>query len=723
MSACEAECYKTDVLLHVGSFRQRVKFGLDSLVAELQSETRRSTPAEAAAWRNSLPAFAEVLDHEALEPFHIQVGTPGDVAVEYRLPASASWVDVVLLGRANDRPSAVVVELKDWNTAGDQPGPREGLVIHAKREVLHPSDQVRGYVEYCRRFHSVVQAEEAQVSGCVFFTFASSAEPYSEDPHRSLVAEYPVFTRSQEDVTRRFPRHLATKLAVPDREFAQRFSRGAYRQERGFVRQVATAIAHPRSSPFVLLDEQRVGFEKCMKHVERVLKPAKVSAKNRHGSKSVIIVEGPPGSGKSVIAAHLWAQIASDEMIDGNVVLTTTSSAQRSNWEGLFERASGKRAARGVVVGANQYNPGLSPSWVKGERASGRKTAIADWRRNLEQFQGQGLKVRCPDNTFAVSIVDEAHGLIDPTVPGKEGVPPSGWAMHAGPQAWHVIRSSRVSVFLMDSEQSYRDNETTSRASIEAFAKEFGVEDVEVVSLAGAQFRCGGSAEYMAWLDATLGMASEPNLPNPWRKGHGGQFGFEIVGDPAQLETALRSRIAEGRSARLLASYARPWMTKKLSKPHTAPDAKKDFQIVYDRGGDPRTWSRIWNYAPEQDYTLFVQAPDGSYMADDPLGEVGCPYVVRGFDFDYVGVLWLSDLVRRDGRWVADHAHIQESAWKKTRSSSRKEKGRGAATDELVRRLQRGYRILLSRAIRGAYVWFEDGETREWVEQELQSQG
>jgi hypothetical protein len=695
---------------------QRVRFDLDGLVADLQSETRRSTPAEATAWRNSLPAFSDVLCHEALESCHIQVGAPGDLAVEYRLPASSCWVDVVLLGRANDKPSAVIVELKDWKTAGDEPGPRESLVLHAKRECLHPSDQVRGYVEYCRRFHSVVQAEDAQVSGCVFFTFASAAAAYSEDPHGSLVAEFPVFTRNQEDVTRRFPGYLATRLAVPDPEFARRFNHGAYRQDRGFVRQVATAIAQPKSSPFVLLDEQRAGFEKCMKHVERVLKPAKTSAKSKQDSKSVIIIEGPPGSGKSVVAAHLWAQLAADERIDGNVVLTTTSSAQRSNWEGLFEIASGKRAARGIVVGANQYNPGLSPTWVKSERASGRKTTVADWRRNLKQFASAGRKPRCADDMFAVSIVDEAHGLIDPTVPGKEGVPPSGWTMHAGPQAWHVIRSSRVSVFLMDSEQSYRDNETTSRASIESFAKEFGVDNLEVVSLAGAQFRCGGSAEYMAWLDACLGLAPIAKAPKSWRKAHGGPFEFDLVEDPAQLEARLRTHLAEGHTARLLASYARPWMTQKLSKPHAAPQASQDFQLVYERAGEVQTWSRIWNYAPEQDYTLFVQAPPGSYMADDPLGEVGCPYVVRGFDFDYVGVLWLSDLVWRNDRWVANHAHIHESAWKKTRSGARKENGGGAVTDELVRRLQRGYRILLSRAIRGAYLWCEDAETRAHVE-------
>jgi hypothetical protein len=704
------------VLLDVESFCHRVDYDLDGLVTDLQDETHRRGGNEAAAWRNSLPTFARVLSHEALKRFHLHLGHHGDAVVEYRLPASACWADVVLLGRNQAGPSVVIVELKDWDTSGDEASARAGLVRHANREGSHPSDQVKGYAEYCQRFHSAVQEDGASVSGCVFFTYASTAAPYVGDPYRSLVDEYPVFTRSRTDMADRFPAHLATKLVEPDPEFAHRFEIGSYRQDRGFVRQVAEAISNPRVSPFVLLDEQRTGFEKCMKQVERVLAPAKTSAKTKRDKKSVVIVEGPPGSGKSVVAAHLWATIGADERIDGNVVLTTTSGSQRSNWEELFERTSGQRVAGGLIVPANRYNPGLSPQWVMKERGKGRQTTVAGWRDNLERFARDTGRSRCPDNSFAVSIVDEAHALIDPTVPGKEGIPPSGWSMHAGPQAWHVIRSSRLSVFLMDSEQSYRDNETTSRASIEAFAAEFGVDQVEVVNLAGAQFRCGGSAEYMTWLGAALGLSDQYESPSVWRRGFGGPFGFEIASDPEALEEVLRPRIAEGHTARLLASYARKWVTKGEANPHGLQSTAKDFQLEFTREGEPYSWSRIWNFAPEQDYTLFVQAPEGSAMAQDSLCEVGCPYVVRGFDFDYVGVLWLSDLVWRSGHWEADPAHIHESAWKKTLKSSRDAGGRGPKADELLRRLQRGYRILLSRAIRGCYVWFEDAETRSHIE-------
>lgn len=100
-------------------------------------------------------------------------------------------------------------------------------------------------------------------------------------------------------------------------------------------------------------------------------------------------------------------------------------------------------------------------------------------------------------------------------------------------------------------------------------------------------------------------------------------------------------------------------------------------------------------------------------MATDPLCEVGCPYVLRGFDYDYLGVLWLSDLVRRNGRWVAQLDHVKETAFKRT--VSRAKRGAGGEDPDLLLRLKRGYRILLTRAIKGLYVWFEDKQTREYV--------
>lgn len=711
------------MLLDVETFRSRAEFELDSFVEELRDHTGRRGAEEAKAWRSSLPALARVLANKSLSGFHVHLGARGGMEVEYRLPSSPSWADAVLLGEGPSGPAAIVVELKDWDIAADTVGDCAALVERPFGRCLHPSAQVGGYVDYCEKFHSAVQDLRASVHGCVYLTYASRPGCYVDARYTELTDRYPVFARNVGDVEGRLPAFIAERIKAPNRRFAEAFDAGAYRQDRGFVRQISAAIKDQATSPFVLLDQQRVGFEVCMQAVRRQLKPASARARP-HADKSVVVIHGPPGSGKSVIAAHLWASIGANERIDGNVVLTTTSGSQRSNWQALFEATGLGRAARHVVMPANQYNPGISQPWIATERSAGRTVTVESWRENLSRFAAGSGRQRRADNSIAVSIVDEAHSLIDPTYPGRKGMSASGWILHAGPQAWHVIRSSRVSIFLLDPEQSYRDNETTTVAKIREFADEFGA-GYESVSLSDCQFRCGGSTEYLQWLDtvALAPSASTANMSHAhtirWRNSNGGPLAFDVVDSPFQLETALRSRVEHGNSCRLLASYSRPWLTKDAQNPHRVPEQNRDFFIQSQRDGQPAAWSRVWNYAPDQDYSLFIQAPEGSAMRADPLCEVGCPYVVRGFDFDFVGLLWFSDLVWRHDRWDVNLEHVHESAWRLTLSRARA--GDQASRREIIGKLLRGYRILLSRAMKGTYVWFEDEETRRRVEQLLRS--
>jgi hypothetical protein len=709
------------MLMDLKTFGHRVSFDREALIQELSTTTRRSTPAEIASWRSSLPTLWAALNQDSLRDFHLHLGNRGDIAVEYRLPALSFWADAILLGRGPRGPAAVVIELKDWKTTGDRPGPRAALIERPLGTTMHPSDQVQGYVEFCQRFHSAVLEAQAEVAGCVYFTLASQVDAYRAEPHQELTRAFPIFAQNESDVTEALPAFIRKHLQTPDADFARKFELGVYKQDRTLVRQVAVAIQQPSTSPFVLVDKQREGFELCMAAIDRHLKPARKSARTSTG-KTVVVIEGPPGSGKSIIAAHLWASLAADDRIAGNVVLTTTSTAQRRNWQTLFANALGDSVARGMVIGANSYNPGINQQWLAAERSAGRTVTAQTWRANCKRHRSQSQKLKCEDDSFAISIVDEAHALIDPTVEGRQGMSASGWMLHAGPQAWHVIRASKVSIFLLDPAQSYRDNETTTIESIKAFALDQDAHFCHI-NLGDSQFRCSGSVEYMQWVDGTLELGAKASLAQlqklapRWRKNFGGPFEVDVFDDPQALEDALRERIAGGKSARLAASYARPWLTKGVSNPHRAPTAKQDFQIPYMHDGSPRTWTRIWNYTPDADYSVFIQAPQGSDIQRDPLAEVGCPYVLRGFDFHYIGLLWLKDLVWRGDRWQVNLDQVHESAWRLPLSRARH--GDADNVEEVITRLRRGYRILLSRAMLGTMIWFEDPETREHVEQLL----
>jgi DUF2075 family protein len=706
------------MLLTIEDFIRRTQHDLKGLTRSLQDATARFGEEEVRAWERSLPVLATALNSKPLAGLHVAVRSKeqSGLDVEYRLPASNAWADVVLLGRDSaKRPAAVIVELKHWETAGDTAGPTRTMVTRPSQGmVLHPCEQARGYAEYCRRFHSAVQSRSAAVSACALFTRATDLGAYRAAPHEDLVREYPVFSAEAGELRERFPDFVARHLHGPDEEWADEFDRGVYKQDRVFVRAVADAILDPANRDFVLLDSQHLGFEKSLHAIQRAVD---------RKEKAVVVIQGPPGSGKSVLAAKLWAALARESKRKGDIVLVTTSASQKSNWKEIFDVIAKTPAGRGLVKGANEFNPGLSPKWVKDKRAAGNNVKIADWRKNIELAAREGKKPRLHPE---IAIVDEAHALIDPTAKGKEGIAPGGWTHHAGPQGWHIIKQSKVSVFLMDSEQSYRDNETTSIESIRDWARDNRAATTVEVSLADSQFRSAGSKQYVDWVTHFLAGSAIPDdaKPDRWLRSPA-QAGmtFEIADSPLDMERGLNRHVEAGMTARLLASYGRKWSTKKAADPHKVRSEDMDFAIRCKDGRQDVLWSKPWNVVPGgSNYAAFIQALPHTRMGADTLSEVGCPYVVRGFDWDYIGLLWLSDLVWRTDRWVPNPKQSFESAWNKTLAAAKKDakrKVQGAGLDELRTRLARGYRILLTRAIRGVYVWCEDDETRTHLRQAL----
>jgi hypothetical protein len=268
-----------------------------------------------------------------------------------------------------------------------------------------------------------------------------------------------------------------------------------------------------------------------------------------------------------------------------------------------------------------------------------------------------------------------------------------------------------------------------------------------IVSLEHRQFRCGGSTEYIDWIDGVLSaepVADLKELAAIWREdlpaaslasealsvaeddlakpipfpNSRRRFAFDLVENPAELEAVLAAHHREGETVRLVSSFARKWVTEDVARPHELPPAMKDFCLTWTNESGTHDWTRIWNWgnAPEG-YVSWIDPSPGVPMADNPLAEVGCPYTVRGFDYDYLGIIWLSDVVWRTDRWEVVPKNVHERGLKRHQQRAAHEDSPNDPHHRaLLHKLLQGYRILLSRALKGVYVWCEDNQTREHLE-------
>ena len=283
------------------------------------------------------------------------------------------------------------------------------------------------------------------------------------------------------------------------------------------------------------------------------------------------------------------------------------------------------------------------------------------------------------DNDVDAIICDEAHRFRRNS--NDYGVPRQ--FRSSRPQVEDIVRPAKLSVFFIDEKQVVRPNEVGSVRLIREAAERYGAEIAEFELK--TQFRCGGSESYLEWLDRTLGISEA----GPEVLGRNEPMTFEIVGSPRELREIITRRNAEKpNSARIVAGFCWPW-----SKPR--PDGSLVDDVVM--GDFHMPWEKkdeFWKWATD---------PSG-------MGQVGTVYTAQGFEFDYVGVIFGNDLVYDP----------DEGKWEGRPENSYDSRAKAGGKEEFTRYLQNAYRVLLSRAHRGVYVYFMDKDTERYFRSRIE---
>lgn len=577
---------------------------------------------EKRSWNNSLKFMETALRKADL---------PGDcgVLVEYNIPSSSMRIDFIVTGHnEKDEANFIIIELKQWESA--QASKKEELVATyvggAVRDVTHPSYQAYSYKKYLTDMNDAVYTRNIQSYSCAYLHNYNirEPEPLLSPQYADIIQDTPIFFSRDVNRLEAFMRKYVGKGR--GKEILYQIENGKIRPSKKFVEYITSMFQG--NTVYTLLDEQQVAYANIIEH-----------AMNGDGKKTIII-NGGPGTGKSVVAMNAFVKLLNEDM----------------NIQFVAPNASFKEALITSLSGERKYT-------------KKRLNAI---------FSGSGRFYDALDDEFDILIVDEAHRL-----KGK------GTYMYKGEsQVDDVIRSSKCNVFFVDDFQRIRPNDEGTVEKIMDVAGKYNSEVIKINLV--AQFRCAGAEGFLNWIEHTLGISDTANFDGWDNK----TFEFKLVDDPNQLKNLIDKRIDEGYKARMLAGYAWNWTSEK--------DGNSNAEI-HDIVIDKYDFTMPWN-SRNNSYSWAVDP--------DKANQVGCIHTSQGLEFDYVGVIIGNDL-KYDP--VTMKVYGSYDNYKDTTGK----KGLKDKPEELTEYIRNIYRVLLSRGMKGCYVFCENQNLKEHLKARL----
>ncbi len=624
---------------------------LGKMVSKAMELDLRVSSSEQVSWANNAPKVKELLEVSGVNDSY--------VTFEYLVPYRRSRIDCMVYGcDANNYGNVVHIELKQWSNQTVKPDEVDAnfyvrddvnedevdynviaLTGGSYKIEPHPSQQVRGYDNYLTGFIEVLSTKEIGIKGMAY------CYNYSRYPKRkgtptvlydtrydSLQREYRTYSK---DELKEIVTEIREKLCNGNGfSIFNKMMHSKIGSSKKLLEAASKMVEEGNYNYFSLIEEQITAKNSIMNAIRKM---------EQH-EKSVIIVKGGPGTGKTVIALSILAELAASKKKQYNLHYATKS----------------KPLLEGV---RHQLKPAARPLFS-----------------NVLQF----IPANFNKNDLDVLLVDEAHRIT--LSPNHQYTKPEKRTDMTMVDT--LINCARVTVFFIDDKQAIRSQEIGTASMIREAAEKFraDIHETELYS----QFRCNGSDNYLDWLDQIL---YNKEITSHFTEK---EFDFKIFDNPQELyDTIKKLDEVEGQSARLCAGFCWPWDNKLDEN----GDLKKEVQI----GSFAMPWETKDTIKPRP--KGYVQWYEWAYK---PAGikQVGCIYTAQGFEFDYIGVIVGNDL------------QFNASAGNLCTNMS-------ASKDPMLRRSKEGYddyvrniyRVLMSRGMKGCYVYFCDPNVATYFQQ------
>ncbi len=450
------------------------------------------------SWQNSLHFMRSAID----DP---DIPNDVEVAIEYQIPRTSKRVDFMIAGAdAANTNNVVVVELKQWSKAEKV----DDIMRHsvraytggANRIVNHPSYQAYAYATFIKNSSEQVQDERIGIKPCAYLHNCSPAArtPLDDDIYTPWLEEAPLFDKSQTIQLRNFiKKFIVSKSSSGD--LLYKIDNGRIRPSKAL--QDCLVSLMKGNEEFMLLDDQAVVFDLCKKYMAQCRKDLQ---------KRTIIIQGGPGTGKSVLAVNLLKEFL---LKNNNACYCTKNSAPREAYQKQLAKSNYK-----AMVNIKQL------------------------------FRSPFGLCNLTSNFYDCLIVDETHRLVKKMYGDWKG----------DNQVKECINASLFTVFLLDEDQQITKKDIGSVAEIKKWATELGSEIImNEDTVLQSQFRCNGSDQYIQLINNILQIGKPVDIDLKELN-----FDIRVFDNPNELRDTLRELNKINNKARMVAGYCYDWNVK-----------------------------------------------------------------------------------------------------------------------------------------------------------------
>lgn len=580
---------------------------------------RKVGASEQQSWRSTVRWMRDVLRDA-------DIPLDAGICIEYQLPRSSQRVDFIISGQdERGREHAVMIEMKQWSQ-GVSVSEKDGIVNTTfYGETNHPSYQAWSYASLLQSFNATVDEENVGLEPCAYLHNCSEDRVIRDSRYSDYLEKAPVFLEGDDEreKLRAFIKRFVKR--GDSRNLMYRIDAGKIRPSKSLADSLVGMLRGNKE--FILIDTQKLVYETALSLLKKSILT---------GEKRVLVVQGGPGTGKSVVAV--------------NLLVTSTRAGQNTQY-----------------VTKNAAPRAVFESLLTGELKKSKISSL---------FSGSGSYIGLESNAFDLLLVDEAHRL------NKK----SGMMKNLGEhQIKEIISASRCAIFFIDEDQRVTWHDIGTIEEIERCAADAGVmvAHQELVS----QFRCGGSDGYLAWLDQKLQIRDTANEVLD-----GSLYDFRVLESPIELRDMIFELNKEKNKARIVAGYCWNWISK----------AKSGLvDICMPEYG----FGMRWNLAT--DGSRWIISPES-------VNEAGCIHTCQGLDLEYVGVIIGPDLIVRDGKVITrpEMRASTDSSLKGYKKALKENPEMATKKADLI--IKNTYRTLMTRGMKGCYVFSQDEETRKY---------